>query len=192
MPGAPGSEWCPPAPEERKADVFLPLILQWEHQNQCGDVAGAGKIKTSIALTTLERIQINRRIALIKDLLRNEGGRTGYPHVKPELLKHCFFCRVLHCLVVILPDTFDINRLSEAWICLVPVLLIVPVLIIFQSVDDWVKRMIHTLPGKDVLGLLMQLIADRILVCTRRRNNSNYPLEKCCNSRWFLAQQVIF
>jgi hypothetical protein len=68
----------------------------------------------------------------------------------------------------------------------------VPVLIIFQSVDDWVKRMIHTLPGKDVLGLLMQLIADRILVCTRRRNNSNYPLEKCCNSRWFLAQQVIF
>ena len=23
-------------------------------------------------------------------------------------------------------------------------------------------------------------------------NNSNFPLEKCCNSRWFLAQQVIF
>ena len=22
--------------------------------------------------------------------------------------------------------------------------------------------------------------------------NSNFPLEKCCNSRWFLAQQVIF
>ena len=21
---------------------------------------------------------------------------------------------------------------------------------------------------------------------------SNFPLEKCCNSRWFLAQQVIF
>ena len=25
-----------------------------------------------------------------------------------------------------------------------------------------------------------------------KNNNSNFPLEKCCNSRWFLAQQVIF
>ena len=24
------------------------------------------------------------------------------------------------------------------------------------------------------------------------RDYSNFPLEKCCNSRWFLAQQVIF
>ena len=58
-----------------------------------------------------------------------------------------------------LPDTFNVNRLPETWICFVPVLLIVPVLIIFQSVDNWIKRMIYTLPGEDVFCLLVQLVA---------------------------------
>jgi hypothetical protein len=67
-------------------------------------------------------------------------------------------------LVVVLPDTLDIDRLSKARIRFVPVLLIMPVLIVFQSIDDRIKGVIHTLPGKDILCLLVQLIADRILI----------------------------
>ncbi|MGN8738507.1 S24 family peptidase [Bilifractor sp. HCP3S3_D3] len=41
----------------------------------CTTAYGAGKIKPTVTFSSPETVEIDRRIALVKDLLRNEGGR---------------------------------------------------------------------------------------------------------------------
>ena len=46
--------------------------------------------------------------------------------------------------------------------------------------------------GHQRLTVAMDLGYTEVPCAVVNIDNSNFPLEKCCNSRWFLAQQVIF
>ena len=157
-------------PEIGEKDILLILRPWREHQHKGGNVPGTGKIQPSVALPAFERLYINGSIPKVVDMLRNEPGQARHPHIETELFKHIFFRRVLQCVPVHIPDTLNLDGLTERRVCFIPVLFIMPVIIVLQTVDDRIEGVVNLPSLQDIQCFHMELIADTFPVRPRCGN----------------------
>ena len=100
-------------PEKRKHDVLLLWDSRWEHQHKSRDVSGTGQVQSAITVTALEGFHINRLVAEVVDVFRDEPGQRGHPHIQTKLLEYILLSRVVQCFLIRIPDTLDLNGLPQ-------------------------------------------------------------------------------
>ena len=103
-------------------------------------------------------------------MLRNKPGEGRYPHVEPQLLKDVLLCRIIQRLVIHVTHTVDLDCLAKGWICLIPVGLIMPVILIRQPIHHGIKGMVDLSSRHDIQRLGVQLITDGFLIRTGCRD----------------------
>ena len=81
-------------------------------------------------------------------MFRDKPGQRGHPHIQTKLFEYILLCRIVQSLLIGIPDTLDLDGLSEGWICLIPVGFIMPVILIGQTVDHRVKGVVYLAAGQ--------------------------------------------
>ena len=151
-------------PEEREHDVLLVLIARREHQHQRGQVGRAGQVQPAVALASLQFVRVN--VATVHVPLVHghpqHGGRD--PLVQAELAEHGLVRGRFQRLVVGVPHLLDVDGVAQRRVRLVPVLLLVPVLVVLQPVDDRIKARVGFPPLDEVKGFLVNLPADGVSI----------------------------
>ena len=151
-------------PEVREDDVFFLLGAWREHQHEGRNVCAAGKVETCVAFAAAQCFWINHRIAFIPCFHRHPAYRLLNPLIQTQLAKQVFLGRIFLGTVACSAELIHIYRYIQRRICLVPNLLIRPVVIIVDAVNDGVEGGIVLSSFKDILCLLMHLPANAVTI----------------------------
>ena len=163
-------------PEKREHDVFLFRGSGWEHQHKSRNVSGAGQVQSSITVTAFEGFHIDRLVAEVIDVFRDKPGQRGHPHIQTKLLEHVLLCRVVQCFLVRIPDTLDLDGLAERGIGFIPVGFIVPVILIGQTIDHWVKGVVDLTAIQQIKCFHVQFVANALFIRAGRGDQEEQRL----------------
>ena len=103
-------------------------------------------------------------------MFRDKSRQRGHPHIQTKLLEYILLCRVIQCFLIRIPDTLDLDGLSERRIGFIPVGFIVPVILIGQAVDYRIKSMVNLAAVQQIKCFHVQFVADAFFVRAGRGN----------------------
>ena len=109
-------------------------------------------------------------------MFRDKSRQRGHPHIQTKLLEYILLCRVIQCFLIRIPDTLDLDGLSERRIGFIPVGFIVPVILIGQAVDHGVESVVDLTSGQQVKCLHVEFVADALLVRAGRGDQEEQRL----------------
>ena len=158
-------------PEERQNFVFTFIIFRRKHQHESRNVRGTGKVEPAIAHPPAQPLRIDRIGAGVPFVHGHPAGGGARPLAQVELPK-------LHFLGGILLRAFtgrlvilDVHSLTQRRIHRLPDLRVCPVRVRGRGIHHRVEGGIVLAALQNVQRLGMHLIADRILVASRRGND---------------------
>ena len=151
-------------PEVRQDDVLVVLIFRWEHQNECRNVSGGGQVQTAVADATFQIVLADSELTFVPLVHRHPAHRLLDPLVQAKLSEGVLFAWVLLCRLAGVLDLVDTHRDAEGWVGLFPDLWVCPIVRFLRTVDNGIEGMVDLPTLDDVLGFLVELIADGLRI----------------------------
>ena len=155
-------------PEVRQNNVFILIVLRWEHQNKCRNVRGGGQVQTAVADTAFQIVFADGKLAFVPFLHRHPTDSLLNPLVQAQLSEGILLTGVLLCGLAGVLDFVDAYRNTKGWVCLFPNRRICPIIRVLRTVNYRVKGMVDLPSSNDVLGFLVYLITDGLCIVACR------------------------
>ena len=156
-------------PEVGHDDVFLAFVLRREYKHERRQVARARQVKPCIAWPPAQFLKVYFALARVPFVHAHPSHGVFDPLVQAQLPEHHLVCRCFQRLSVSVAHLLNVDRVSQRRIRLIPVLLVVPVRVLRQSVHHGIESRVEFSPFQYVQRLLMHFVADRVSVRARRR-----------------------
>ena len=151
-------------PEVRKHHIFTVLILGREHQYEGGNICGGGQIQTSVANPAFQIILVDRERAFVPLVHGHPADGLFDPLVQAQLTESILFTGILFCRFAGILYLVDADRDAQGGVGLFPDIRVCPVVTLIRAVNHRIEGMIGFAAFQNVLGFLMNFIADGVRI----------------------------
>nr|DAO53593.1 MAG TPA: hypothetical protein [Caudoviricetes sp.] len=154
-------------PEVRQDDVFVVLVLRWEHQNERRNIRCGGQVQTAVTDTAFQIILADGKLAFVPFIHGHPSDCLLDPLVQTKLSEGVLFAGVLLRRFTGILDLVNAYRDAEGGIGLFPDLRVRPIIRFLCTIYNGVKGVVDLPAGNDVLRFLVYLVADGLRIVAR-------------------------